>query len=74
MHVYRKSFTCCDLCYSAASLGAADAALAHAFTGVSRAEGVLEFGRAAQFEDICSYLQNPAPKALVLLQLDLVPD
>lgn len=64
----------CDLCYSAACLGDADDTSVRAITDITGAEGILEFGSAVQFEDICSYLQNLALKALVPQQLNLVRD
>lgn len=65
MHEYRKYFPCCDLCYSAACLRDAKDNLVHSITDITRAEGILEFGSTVWFEDICSYLQNPALQALV---------
>ena len=74
MHEYRKYFTCCDLCYSAACLRDASDTLVHTITDVTQAEDILEFGSTVQFEDICSCLQNLALKALVPQQLNLVRD
>lgn len=74
MHEYRKYLGCCDLCYSAACLRGASDTLVHTITDVTEAEGILEFGRTVHFEDICSYLQNLALKALVPQQLHVVWD
>lgn len=74
MHEYRKYFTCCGACYRAACLRDANDTLVHTITDITRGEGILEFGSSVQFEDICSYLQNLALKALVPQQLNLVRD